>query len=193
MTNPVDEFNKGGAVSVNGGGADIAKKKLKVKSVFAESKDFDGKTVYSYKIEVIDTEGNIMYAFQPMFVNDNGSIGNPAMPGNKKYAPTPIFEIIESYKSLIGETKHEARKKKFTDKDGKRIWKDYLEGMEFEMDVKSGDKRAGGQYHILMTQRQKQKEEKERAEYKGKQDGTSQSGDLTQDFDNSIQTDDLPF
>ena len=194
----IDAFNKGEAVKVSSGNAPVyTKKELKVKTVFIEKSQFkanDGSDQFQYKIEVTDKDGNLMYTWQPCFINKDGSLASPAMPGNEKYAASPIWEIKESAKERMGEEKYNARVKKYSDKEGNRMWKEFLEGLVFEMDVKEGEKKDGGTYSILMTEKQKRREEKNREEYKNSEAAKlADEVDAGIKADSKIDADNLPF
>ena len=95
-----------------------------------------------------------------------------------------MYEILQAVKLTIGEDAYQEKKNAYTTTEGRK-WKEFLEGLEFEMDVKIGDRKDGsGKFMIVGTKKQKAKDKAQAEEYKKNQAETTT---------NKIDQDDLPF
>ena len=171
----MDAFNKGNVVKTKEGGvANYVTQVLKIQNVFLKEGEYEGNTTYQFDMDIVNENKDLMKLWQSAKFTDDGELRSPAYGSfigsdGTEVTASPIYEIMQAAKAL-DEEEYEKRKKDTKTKTGRK-WKEFLEGLKFEMEVKTGDKKKGGRYNIIMTERQKAKEEKNREEYKAERDG----------------------
>ncbi len=204
MSNFADKFNDGEPIVTSEGSSIQAEERLlKLNMLKVIPSKFDPNN-YNYEIWLNDEGGSEAIVWQPIYINQDGSISSPLFAGYTKndgteVLPMPLYEFYEASKLKHGEAKIKARLAKCTNEEGGVQWKRFFEGLTFPFMVKGGKKKDGsGDFMIVLTERQKRKDEQYRLQ-KETAEVVQDNIDLAEKTKDakvesvSIDEDDLPF
>lgn len=192
MNNILDQLNQGKPVKTVEGSTG-EKLILEITQVmFREDeklKDKEGNPAIYMEMFVSDVSNSEKETQIRQYINfdKDGNLRNPAYPGYVKNGESKpcsvVYEIMQRAKAL-NEKDYEERKEATADPEGGRRWKEFLEGLKFEIECLSGARKDGtGGYLIPQTEYQKARDERKR-----KQEAVKVEVPVSE-----INTDDLPF